>query len=85
MTLLPACKVPGGGEAVAGETLAVTAVVALVHLTLAAGELRQAAALLGAVLSQETPPLVEAVALAAPCSRAQTTIRLTRASATRYL
>lgn len=76
MMLLPACEVPGGGEAVTGETLAVTAVVALVHLTLAAGVLRQAAALLGAVLAQETGPLVEAVALAAPYTHAQTTIRL---------
>lgn len=61
----------------AGEALAVTAVVALVHLALAAGELGQAAALLGPVLGQETRALVEAVALAAPCSHGQTTVRHT--------
>lgn len=63
----------------AGEALAVTAVVALVHLALAAGELGQAAALLGPVLGQETRALVEAVALAAPCSHGQTTVRRTHA------
>lgn len=63
----------------AGEALAVTAVVALVHLALAAGELGQAAALLGPVLGQETRALVEAVALAAPCSHGQKTVRHTHA------
>lgn len=77
VTLLPAGEVPGGGEAVARDTLSVTTVVALVHLTLAASELRQAAALLGAVLAQKTHPLVQAVALAAPCAHAETTVRLT--------
>lgn len=61
----------------AGEALAVTAVVALVHLALAASELGQAAALLGPVLGQETRALVEAVALAGPCSHGQTTVRHT--------
>lgn len=56
--LLPAGEVPGGGETMAGDTLAVTAVVALVHLTLAAGELRPAAALLGTILTLEARALV---------------------------
>lgn len=61
----------------AGEALAVAAVVALVDLALAAGELGQAAALLGPVLAQQTRALVEAVALAAPCSHGQTSVRHT--------
>ena len=70
--LLPAGEIPSGRETVAGDTLAITTVVAFINLAGGAGVLGEAAAQLGAIFSLQTFTFVEAVAFTAPCSHTHT-------------
>lgn len=70
--LLPAGEFPCGGEAIAGNALAVTAVVTFVDLTFAASELGQTAAQFAAIFTLQTCSFVEAVTFTTPCSHTNT-------------